>query len=70
MRAENGDGVVTVARDALGRIVSESRDGRTVESRYDARGRRVERRIGGGLAAYAYDPLGALAALTLADPAG
>ncbi len=39
VRAENGDGVVALARDALGRIVSESRDGRTVESRYDARGR-------------------------------
>ena len=72
VRAENGDGVVTLTRDALGRIVSESRDGRTVESRYDARGRRIERRIGEGLAAYAYDPLGALTELTLADltPAG
>lgn len=70
VRAENGDGVVALARDALGRIVSESRDGRTVESRYDARGRRVARRIGEGLAAYAYDPLGALAELTLADPRG
>ncbi|KTS12792.1 hypothetical protein, partial [Methylobacterium indicum] len=50
MQAENGDGVVALARDALGR--------------------RVARRIGEGLAAYAYDPLGALAELTLADPAG
>ncbi|WP_280953944.1 RHS repeat domain-containing protein [Methylobacterium terrae] len=68
VRAENGDGVVTLTRDALGRIVSESRDGRTVESRYDVQGHRIERRIGEGLSAYAYDPLGALAALTLAGP--
>ncbi|MEU5292631.1 DUF6531 domain-containing protein [Streptomyces umbrinus] len=43
VRARNADAEVALHRDAIGRIVSESVNGRTVESVYDVLGRRIER---------------------------
>jgi RHS repeat-associated protein len=60
IRASNQDATVTFERDALGRIISETVNGRRVESVYDCCGNRTARKIGDRLVNYAYDPLGAL----------
>ena len=68
--AENKASRVEYIRDKNGRVVEEDINGRRVKSRYDACGRRVERRVFSGLdrpeatrigehiARYAYDPTG------------
>jgi YD repeat-containing protein len=48
VRATNPDADVSLLRDALGRVVAETIDGREVVSRYDLLGRRVWRRTPSG----------------------
>jgi YD repeat-containing protein len=69
VRAENDDALVLFERDEMGRVVAETVKGRRIESTFDCCGRRVERRIGGRVTEYAYDPVGALVRLTLAGHA-
>src|SRR5262249_27910647 len=68
---------VEYIRDMCGRIIEEDINGRRIKSKYDARGRRVERRIFSGidqphetrigehLAVYGYDPLGLIASISV-----
>ncbi|WP_246410965.1 DUF6531 domain-containing protein, partial [Methylobacterium fujisawaense] len=81
VEARNEATRVEYIRDRDGRIVEEDVGGRRVQSRYDACGRRVARRIFSGIdqphairlgehvTRHAYDPLGALAALVVAEHA-
>ncbi|MGN8113064.1 RHS repeat-associated core domain-containing protein [Labrys sp. 22185] len=68
-KAENKAALVEYERDAMGRIVAETVNGRRVENSYDCCGNRTERRMGGRLVASAYDPLGALQSLMVGDHA-
>lgn len=79
MGAANSDADVRFERDAVGRIVAETVNGRTVHTTYDRVGRRVRRRTPtGALTAWEYDPNGRPAAVHTAghtirfqhDPAG
>jgi RHS repeat-associated protein len=63
--AANGWASVAFRRDGVGRVVSETQNGRMIESELDCCGRRVRRRIGERLTEAAYDPMGALAAFKL-----
>ena len=79
--AKNNAGFVETIRDKNGRIVEEDVDGRRVKSRYDAMGRRIERRafsgidqphetrIGERLTRYVRDPLGQLESLFIGEQA-
>ncbi|SCB39946.1 RHS repeat-associated core domain-containing protein [Rhizobium hainanense] len=64
IQAENKAALVAYERDGNGRITAETVNGRRVESRYDANGLRIERRINGespgtsNLVAIERDPLG------------
>ncbi|WP_437678427.1 DUF6531 domain-containing protein [Sorangium sp. So ce131] len=60
---QGGQRIVTrLERDALGRVVSETQDGRTLRYTYDARGRRASRVMPDGMTTrYAYDATGDLA---------
>lgn len=76
VRAESAVATVALERDAHGRVIAETMNGRTVASRYDVRGNRIERRIGPaggtegpGKTRYAYDPLGLLAEIAIGDHA-
>jgi RHS repeat-associated protein len=63
-RAANGHSEVTLERDALGRVLAETCNGRTVRSAYDPLGRRVGRRTPSGAdTGWAYDPAGRLTGL-------
>lgn len=65
IKAENKAALIEYERDAIGRVVAETVNGRRVESVYDCCGNRVERRIGERLVASSYDPLGALQGVTI-----
>ncbi|MFI0164275.1 DUF6531 domain-containing protein [Streptomyces sp. NPDC017095] len=68
-QAANGDAVVVLARDALGRVVSETVNGHTTTYGYDAVGRRIRRTTPSGLtSAWSYDEAGR--PLTLSSPSG
>lgn len=74
METRKPDGVRLVAfeRDGEGRITAETVNGRHVASRLDARGRRVERRIGEreageGVVRIGHDALGLVASLGWTD---
>ncbi|MEU2223331.1 DUF6531 domain-containing protein [Streptomyces sp. NPDC018347] len=68
-QAANGDAVVVLARDALGRVVSETVNGRTTTHGYDALGRRTRRTTPSGLtSAWTYDAAGR--PLALRSPGG
>ncbi|WP_348272750.1 hypothetical protein [Methylobacterium sp. 13MFTsu3.1M2] len=81
VEARNEATRVEYIRDRDGQIVEEDVGGRRVQSRYDACGRRVARRIFSGIdqphevrlgkhvTRHAYDPLGALAELVVAEHA-
>ena len=65
--AVNPDAVVTLERDAAGRVTAESCDGRSVRSGYDAAGRRVSRITpAGAKTRWAYDEAGRAVALSCA----
>lgn len=68
--AANPDCELRFERDALGRVLQEACDGVTVESRYDAAGRRVARSTSlGHRALYDFAPDGRVAAMSLGlDP--
>ncbi|MEU1373178.1 DUF6531 domain-containing protein [Streptomyces triculaminicus] len=58
-RAANADAEVTYERDALGRVLSETVDGRTTRYAYDALGRRTHRTTPSGLSSqWTYDAAG------------
>ena len=77
IKATNNAGRVEYIRDKCGRIIEEDINGRRIKSKYDARGRRIERRVFSGidqpdsvrigehLAAYGYDPLGLIASIAI-----
>ncbi|MFI9308265.1 DUF6531 domain-containing protein [Streptomyces triculaminicus] len=68
-RAANADAEVTYERDALGRVLSETVDGRTTRYAYDALGRRTHRTTPSGLSSqWTYDAAGR--PLTLRGDAG
>jgi RHS repeat-associated protein len=57
IRAASPDSEVTLERDALGQVLTETCDGRTVTSTYDPLGRRTSRRTPSGATSHwAYDP--------------
>lgn len=65
IRAKNGASEVVFERDALGRIVEETADGRTITSWYDPTGNRVVRKTSlGHQTAYDYDGNGDFLGLT------
>ncbi|WP_329432973.1 DUF6531 domain-containing protein [Streptomyces sp. NBC_01280] len=67
--ATNGDAEVVLKRDAVGRVLSETVNGRTTSHAYDALGRRTRRVTPSGLASeWTYDPSGR--PLALRSPAG
>ncbi|WP_322763029.1 hypothetical protein, partial [Frankia sp. Cr2] len=56
-RATNTDADCTLQRDALGRVLAETCNGRTVSSAFDVLGRRVRRVTPSGAeSVWAYDP--------------
>jgi RHS repeat-associated protein len=58
----NGKVVTTFERDAFGRVVKETQDGRAIAFEFDAHGRRAARTLpNGATTRYHYDLLGALA---------
>ncbi|WP_454818894.1 RHS repeat-associated core domain-containing protein [Labrys neptuniae] len=73
IKAENGASLVEYERDKNGAIVAETVNGRRVEVKLDAMGRRAERRLttpradepGESLIAYRHDPLGLIESLTI-----
>ena len=66
--AANTHADVTVERDALGRVLTETVDGRTITCAYDALGRRTRRRTPSGITSqWTYDPAGRPAELRVAD---
>lgn len=71
VQAENKASLVAFERDGNGQITAETVNGRRVESRYDANGLRVERRIPGvdagssNLLSIERDPLGLVERLTI-----
>ncbi|MEV6052026.1 DUF6531 domain-containing protein [Streptomyces sp. NPDC052107] len=67
--AANADAEVVLQRDCLGRVLSETVNGRTTTHAYDALGRRVSRVTPSGLASeWTYDPVGR--PLILRSPVG
>jgi RHS repeat-associated protein len=65
IRARGGDCDLSLTRDALGRVVTQSTDGATVSSSFDAVGRRLTRTTAAGhVSVWAYDPAGRPASLT------
>ncbi|MEU6772070.1 DUF6531 domain-containing protein [Streptomyces sp. NPDC046759] len=67
--ASNADAEVVLERDSLGRVLSETVNGRTTTNAYDALGRRVRRVTPSRLASeWTYDPAGR--PLTLRSPVG
>ncbi|MEU0597289.1 RHS repeat-associated core domain-containing protein [Streptomyces sp. NPDC006393] len=59
VRAANADADVTMERDALGRILTETVNGRTIRYTYDALGRRTGRQTPSGMVSrWTYDPAG------------
>ena len=79
IKASNLAALVEFERDGNGRIIRETTNGRSIGSKLDARGNRIERRIGHwsgdaqdlaeGLVQIARDPLGMVAAITIDDHA-
>ena len=67
--ATNKAATVEFQRDKLGRVISETINGRTVRSGYDCCSNRVARKIGERLDEMAYDPLGAIRQLAIGDHA-
>lgn len=72
IKASNRMALVEFKRDGNGDIIREAVNGRIVESTLDARGHRIERRIGTGqigesLVAIARDPLGMVASIAIDD---
>ncbi|MFC2250029.1 RHS repeat-associated core domain-containing protein [Labrys portucalensis] len=73
IKAENGASLVEYERDKNGAIVAETVNGRRVEVKLDAMGRRTERRLstpkafnpGESLVTYSPDPLGLIKSLTI-----
>ncbi|MBP0583434.1 RHS repeat protein [Labrys sp. LIt4] len=73
IKAENGASLVEYERDKNGAIVAETVNGRRVEVKLDAMGRRTERRLttpradnpGESLITYSRDPLGLIESLTI-----
>ncbi|OCC04178.1 hypothetical protein BA190_14965 [Labrys sp. WJW] len=73
IKAENGASLVEYERDKNGAIVAETVNGRRVEVKLDAMGRRTERRLvtlradepGESLVRYSHDPLGLIENLTI-----
>lgn len=62
---ENADAKVHFERDAAGRVIKETINGREVKNTYDCCGNRTEREIGGRLVKMLYDPLGAIKQMTI-----
>lgn len=60
LSAKNGDALVVLERDPIGRIVAETINGRRIESTYDCCGNRTERRIGDHVSKHRFDPMGAI----------
>ncbi|WP_079152284.1 DUF6531 domain-containing protein [Streptomyces sp. RTd22] len=59
LQAANADAELTIERDALGRVLSETVNGRSVSYAYDATGRRTQRTTPSGLRTqWTYDPAG------------
>ncbi|MFI0817157.1 DUF6531 domain-containing protein [Streptomyces sp. NPDC021098] len=59
LEATNADAELSIERDALGRVLSETVNGRTTTYAYDAVGRRTDRTTPGGLLSrWTYDPAG------------
>jgi RHS repeat-associated protein len=74
IKASNLAALVELERDGNGRIVRETTNGRAIESKLDARGNRIERRIGRGepgegLVKIGRDPLGMVASIAIDDHA-
>ncbi|MGU3494353.1 RHS repeat-associated core domain-containing protein [Xanthobacteraceae bacterium A53D] len=69
IRAANAAALVEYERDATGRIVAETTNGRRVASVFNCCGDREEREIDGRLVTTLYDPLGALRELTIGSHA-
>ncbi|WP_234384925.1 DUF6531 domain-containing protein [Streptomyces sp. MMG1121] len=68
-QADNGHATVLLERDALGRVVSQTVNGRTTTHTYDALGRRTQRVTPSGLtSSWTYDAAGR--PLNLRSPAG
>jgi RHS repeat-associated protein len=68
VHAEGPGAVLDYTRDAVGRILAETVNGRTVETRYDAAGRRTGRTTPSGAASeWAYDPAGRATRLRVSD---
>ena len=65
--AINKAATVEFRRDKLGRMTSETINGRTVRSGYDCCSNRIAHKIGDRLVEVAYDPLGAIRQLTIGD---
>lgn len=49
VRAVNADAEIVLERDALGRVIAETCNGRTVRSEFDPQGRRIRRRTPAGI---------------------
>lgn len=64
--ARNSHSTISLEYDAIGQTICESTNGISIHSTYDCCGNRVERRIDDQVVAYSYDPLGALAGLSIA----
>ena len=79
IKASNLAALVELERDGNGRIIRETVNGRSIESKLDVRGNRIERRIGQsqtskgesdeGLVAIGRDPLGMVASIAIDDHA-
>ncbi|CAL9484958.1 RHS repeat-associated core domain-containing protein [Streptomyces sp. enrichment culture] len=64
LRAVNSHSEISWHRDAAGRVLAETVNGRTLHTRYDARGRRTRRVTpGGAMADYQYDEVGRITEL-------
>ena len=67
--AKNACAEVKFARDKMGRVISETVNGREVANTFDCCGNRTSRTIGGRLVETLYDPLGAIKQLTIDEHA-
>jgi len=66
IKAENNVALIHYERDAAGRVIKETLNGREIKSAYDCCGNRLTRQIDdGSLVEAVYDPLGALSSLTI-----